>query len=216
MGTMTIKGLGTAIKDPDLVIIRILTSTLEKVYEDSIEASNKLVNDLKNVFESIGFEKQDLKTSRYVMRPIYEDVEVGVINKRKERQLKGFRLNHDLKIEFDLDNDKINEVLKCLSDFKDDLDFEIKFSVKNKDAMKNDVIFDATKNAKSNAKILAEASGVKLGDLIKIDFTWDHFDYFSKSRYDCDMISRDYKGYIEFTPDSVVISDGVLFVWEIK
>ena len=213
---MTIKGLGKAIRNPDLVIFRISTSILEKEYEDSIDTSNILINDLKKVFESIGFEKEDLKTSNYVMRPIYENVEVGVINKRKERQLKGFRLNHDLKIEFDLDNDKINEVLKCLSDFKDDLDFEIKFSVKNKDTMKKDLIFDATKNARFNAEILAEASGVELGDLIKIDFTWDHFDFYSDSHYDCDIISRDYKGYIEFTPDSIVISDGVLFIWEIK
>lgn len=217
MRTISIKGTGKAKRDPDLVIFDISTSAQSEVYADSVVESNRLVNKLKQSFEDMGFNKDDLKTVNYHTRPVYEYVEVGVVNKRSKRELECFEVSHDLKIEFDLDNDKINEVLNCLKDFRNGVDFNIRFSVKDKDSMKRDVILDATKNARTNAEILAEASSVRLGDLIKIEYNWSDFHFYSIADYDCCMdVSKEYSPYMEFTPDSIEISDNVSFIWEIK
>ena len=217
MRTISIKGVGKAKRDPDLVIFRISTTAFDKEYASAIDASNRLVNELKNDFKDLGFEKDDLKTTYFTTRQIHESVEVGVFNKRHESQLKGFKAIHDLKIEFDLDNDKINEVLGCLKNYGKDVEFDIEFSVKNKDSMKREVILDATRNARFNAEILAEASSVKLGDLIKIEYNWSDVRFISRAQYDINELSCEYSPeHIEFTPDSIEISDSVSFVWEIQ
>ena len=61
MRTISIKGVGKAKRNPDLVIFNISTSVQSKEYGKSIENSNRLVNKLKNEFEAIGFEKNYLK-----------------------------------------------------------------------------------------------------------------------------------------------------------
>lgn len=217
MKTISIKGIGKAKADPDLVIFNISTSVMEKEYSESIDASNRLINKLKQDLESIGFKKEDLKTTNFTTRQTFEYVEVGVISKKQERQFKGFNVDHDLKLEFELDDEKVNEVLKCLKNFKRNLQFRIDFSVKNRDAMKKEVIVDATRNARFNAEILAEASSVRLGNLIKIEYNWTEINFNSHAYYDVDMLCCDYESSdIQFTPDSIEIRDTVAFVWEIE
>ena len=215
MKTISIKGIGKAKRDPDLVIFKISTSVKSKEYETGISDSNRLVNELKSEFEVLGFQKEDLKTVRFYTRSIYDYVDVGLVNKRRKKQFEFFEVLHDLKIEFVIDNDKINEVMRCLKKFEN-IDFDINFSIMNKDAMKRDVILDATRNARFNAEILAEASSVELGDLIKIEYDWIDFNFNSIMDYDCMISSSDCDEYMEFNPDSIEISDTVAFIWEIK
>ena len=215
MRTISIKAEGKAKANPDLVIFSISTALTRKEYGESIDASNRLVNRLKQDFESIGFKKEDLKTTNFSTHQVVEYVETGLISKKQERQLEGFKTCHDLKIEFDLDDAKISEVLKCLKNYRRDVQFRIYFSVKNRDAMKREVITDATKNARLNAEILAEASSVKLGDLIKIEYNWNEFNFNSGAYYDADFLCDYGPSDISFTPDSVEISDTAAFVWEI-
>ena len=47
MRTITIKGKGKSVRNPDLVICKISASLLKEEFDDSIESMNKLVNDLK-------------------------------------------------------------------------------------------------------------------------------------------------------------------------
>ena len=217
MKTISIKGVGKARRNPDLAIFKISTSTRRKEYSQSIDASNMLVNDLKRDFEEMGFQKDDFKTVSFNTRPIYQSVEVGLVNKTHRMELECFEVSHDLKIEFDLDNDRINEVLKCLKGFGDEVQFAIDFSVKDKQSMKRDVIVDATKTARFNAEVLCEASSVELGDLIMIEYNWVDFNFYSRSYYDVDANCMcDCDEYMEFNPDTIEISDSVSFVWEIR
>ena len=214
MRTISIKGTGKAKRSPDLVIFNISTSVQSEEYSLSINRSNELVGKLKNDFESLGFERSDVKTVYYNTRPVYESVEVGVIEKRYKRVLIGHEVSHNLKIEFDLDNDRINDVLDCLKKYEKDVEFNIRFSVSDTDGMKRDVIVDATRNAKFNAEVLAEASQVRLGELVKIEYNWVDFSFISHSDIDmCMEYSID--SNVEFSPEDIEITDNVSFVWEI-
>lgn len=216
MRTISIKGVGKAKRNPDLVIFNISTNVESKEYAKSIENSNRLVNKLKDEFEAIGFEKCDIKTTYYNSRPIYQSVEVGVVSKRYERVLEGYVVEHNLKVEFDLDNDRIDEVINCLKKFENNLTFDINFSVRDRDGMKRDVIVDATRNARFNAEVLAEASSVKLGDLIKIEYNWVDFNFISSTDFDMSMSYMYDNTSMDFAPEEIEITDNVSFVWEIK
>ena len=200
-----------------MVIFRISISLRKDEYAGSVDASNRLINDLKDRLEGIGFQRDDVKTIHFSTRPIYQSVEEGLVNKRYRRQLECFETDHNIKMEFDLDNDMINQVLKCLKGFGSDLQFEIDFSVKDPQAMKREVILDATRNARFNAEVLAEASSVELGDLVSIEYNWVDFYFNSRSNYDFeDICLCDANEYVEFDPDEIEISDSVSFVWQIK
>lgn len=216
MRTISIKGVGKAKRNPDLVIFNISTSVKSKEYSKSIENSNSFVNKLKNEFISIGFEKQDLKTTYFNSRPVYQSVEVGVVSKRYERVLEGYVVEHNLKIEFDLENDRIDEVINCLKKFENHLTFDINFSVKDPEGMKRDVIVDATRNARFNAEVLAEASSLKLGDLLKIEYNWVDFNFISSTDFDMSMNYMCDGTSMDFAPEDIEITDNVSFVWEMK
>ena len=74
-------------------------------------------------------------------------------------------------------------------------------------------------NAKRKAEILCEASGVKLGDLIAIDYNWGELDIYSHTRYDCcedALYPMAASKAIDIDPDDIDVSDTATFVWELK
>lgn len=78
----------------------------------------------------------------------------------------------------------------------------------------------ASESALKKAKILCESSGVSLGELISIDYSWGDLNIFSETSYrileECLLESGMPKGSgIEIEPDDIETSDSVTFVWEI-
>ena len=180
MRTITIRGKGKSVKKPDLVIFDISLSITKEEFDDALDTINELIGNLKLSLKDIGFNEEDLKTVDFEVEQDYDYVEKGIFNKEYKNKFKGFEITHDLKLEFDLDNDKISEVINCLKDFDEKLDFEIAFSVKDKELMKKEVLTNAAKNAKDNAEILAEATSSQLGDLLKIEYDWIDPDFESR------------------------------------
>lgn len=112
----------------------------------------------------------------------------------------------------------MSKVLTAIVKDSMDLQFNIKFSVKDKAAVSEELLISATENAKRKAEILTMASGVTLGDLISIDYNWGELHLYSPTRYNmedsCISMSESYAPDIE--PDDIDVSDTVSFVWEIK
>ena len=192
MRTITIKGRGKSVKDPDLAIINISVSIVKEKFDDALDSMNDLIDELKGSLQNIGFEENDLKTITFNIEQKYDYVEKGIINKEYKNKFVGFQINHNLKLEFDFDNNKLSEVFHCLKNFDEKLEFRLHFSVKDKENMKKEVLINATENAKYKAEILAEASSAKLGDLIKIDYDWVDFNFVSRTNLD---VYDDYDAY---------------------
>ena len=79
----------------------------------------------------------------------------------------------------------------------------------------------ATTNAKRKAELLCETSGVKLGQLITIDYNWVELNIYSNARNDmaadcllaeAPMMARS----IDIEPDDIDVRDTAAFVWEIE
>lgn len=219
MRTITIKGGGKSTKSPDLIILKISIEISDEEFEVALNSMTDLINKLNDSLENIGFSKNDLKTLSYNIERNYDYVKKGIINKEYENKFAGFEISHELKLEFDFDTTILSNVLNSLNEFSEYLDFEIHFSVKDKELMKKEVLIDATKNAKFNAEILAEASDAKLGRLLKIEYEWDDTDFKSNTRlYDLDRYIRRSSVSINQTsivPEDIEISDVVIFIWEL-
>ena len=95
----------------------------------------------------------------------------------------------------------------------------IAFTVKDATAINEEMLRSATVNAKRKAEILCEASNVKMGQLLSIDYNWGELNIYSNTRYDmaedCMPMMAMPKS-IDIEPDDIDVSDTATFVWEIQ
>ena len=74
----------------------------------------------------------------------------------------------------------------------------------------------SAKDAREKADILCNAMGVKLGNLLTINYNWEEVSIYSPTR-----LSQHHElccceaAPIDFTPDDIDVTDDASFVWEI-
>ena len=219
MRTITVKGIGNVSAKPDLVVITMGLESLEKDYERAMQGASKKIKELNESLESVGFEKSSVKTTSFNVDARYESQKDGAGN--YTRVFKGFSCSQRLKIEFDLDMKLLALALNAIAGCVAKPELSIRFQVKDPTAISEELLKSATLNAKEKAKILCEALGVQLGDLLSVDYNWGELRIFSRTEF---MMAEKCMALptgasfddMDFEPDDVDLSDTVTFVWEIK
>lgn len=213
--TITVRGIGTASVKPDFIAITLNIVSKDMEYTKSVENANKRIEMLQNAVVSSGFAKEDLKTLSFNVRTNYEGEtdEHG----RYRNVFAGYVCRYTLKLSFDMDAKRLAETLTAISDSGANAEFSIKFTVKDPEKISAELLRSATENARQKAEILCEASGAKLGTLIKIDYDWTDINVYSASAYTMEM-ERGVAaaGAVpEFEPEDIKSSDSAAFIWEI-
>lgn len=86
-------------------------------------------------------------------------------------------------------------------------------------AVAAELLKSASENARAKAEILAEASGVKLGELVTIDYNWGELQLYSPTQYvmeDRCLASAPCASSIDIEPDDIESSDTVTLVWALS
>ncbi len=207
---ITVKGIGNVSAKPDLVEINLTLSRQNIDYERTMKESSDAIGNLQETIVKLGFDKKDLKTTDFSVRTEYE-------RKNYKSFFKGFLCSHRLKFEFDFEMSKLSEVLSAFAHCESKPEFTVNFTVKNKTAVNEALLVNATENAKAKAQILAKASGVTLGQIVNIDYNWGEMHMYSDTKYclmESDMMAPT-GAPMDFEPDDIDVSDTVTFVWEI-
>lgn len=218
--TITIKGVGKMKVNPDLVILNIIVDSKEKKYSDAVEKAAQKIEKLDNALVLVGIKKDEVKTSNYTVRTNY--VFINDKKNQSKRQFDGYTCEHKLKVSFDYDMKTLANVLESISNCFSEPQFDIVFTVKDKDAVNEELLSIAAKNAKKKAEILCEASGAKLGKLATINYNWSDINIFSRPpiRFDdtaeLSIPKLNATTSINIQPDSIDVSDSATFVWEIE
>lgn len=215
--TIHIKGIGHAAQVPDTVVLSLSLTARNKEYSAALTIGSQQVEMLREAIVEAGFKSKDLKTVNFDVRTIYEDEEYREgSSKRYRQQFVGFECQHDLQMTFALNNDKLNAVVDkiaaCLSEPK----ISIAFTIKDTDAFIDKLLKSAARDAKLKAKTLCTTAGVKLGNLIDIDYSHDDIAR-QEVRFDNQAVlgcSTDTA--FDFKPEEVHASDTVDFIWEIE
>ena len=79
------------------------------------------------------------------------------------------------------------------------------------------ILQDAAQNARRKAEVLCAATGVKLGQLLDVNYNWGEIDLYAQTKYsagDC-LAATCAPCDIEIDPDDIQAGDSVTFVWEI-
>jgi len=213
--TITVRGIGTASVKPDYIVISLNIVSKDMDYSKSVENANKRIELLQNAVVSSGFKKEDLKTLSFNVRTNYEGEtdEHG----RYRNVFAGYVCRYTLKLSFGMDAKLLAETLTAISASGADAEFSIKFTVKDPEKISAELLRSATENARQKAEILCEASGAKLGGLLKIDYDWTDINVVSASAYSLEMdrgVARA-NAVPEFEPEDIKSSDSATFIWEI-
>jgi len=215
MREMKVKGTGTFIGQPDLIEVTFSLITESKTYEETLKIADQTYNNLKDALVDIGFNEDDLKTTYFSINAYYEQIKDNSGN--YVSVFRGYRLTHNLRLEFDLDIDRLGEVLEVINNSNTKPNININFTIKDKDFVKQEVLKDAVNNAKELANILADASSVNLGYIKEIIYDNQDLNIYSKTNIDANTLYAAVENVdFNITPQDIEVIDFVLIVWEIN
>lgn len=213
--TITVRGVGTASVKPDFIAVTLNIVSKDKEYSESVENANKRIELLQKAVVSSGFAKEDLKTLSFNVNTNYENETDA--RGRYRNVFAGYVCRYSLKLSFDMDAKRLAETLTAISKSGADAEFSIQFTVKDPERVSAELLRSATENARQKADILCEASGVKLGKLVMIDYNWTNINVYSASAYtmdmDCEFLAK--ASVPEFEPEDIKSQDSAAFIWEI-
>lgn len=221
MRQIRVTGKGKLQAVPDRIIVSVILKGTEKEYKKAIEQSKKASQVVKSVFIKLGFDSKDIKTKKFEIDTKYER-EYDEKNRWKTI-FEGYEYVHAMNVEFDKDNERLGQILYGLSQCEETPEISLQYTVSDAEKLKNDLLSKAVQDSKIKAEILAQASGVSLGKIVHIDYSWgelkvassvmdDFLDCMKLSDEDCDEDFYD----MDIEPEDIKLSDNVTVIWEIK
>jgi hypothetical protein len=158
---ITVSGEGKVYTVPDVATVTLGIETngssVDEITEKNVSAMNKIIQELKN----LGIEEKDLQTTQYSVYPQYNWTE------KEGRIPDGYTISQNVKVKI-RDFDKISSVLTAGTENGANIVNSLQFEVDDAEQFKADARAKAIAQAKEKARVLAEQSGIKLGDIINV------------------------------------------------
>ena len=217
MRTIRVTGKGQLKVHPDMTRITMDLEGLCKEYSEALERSVKDTEELKDLLAPFGFERTDIKTPSFGVDAEYESYKVK--DEYKQRFV-GYKYRHVLKVEFESDNRRLGKILYALANSLLHPEFRISYTVKDPEAVKNELLGKAVKDAKEKAAVLSGAAGIALGEIQSVDYSWGEINFDVSPLKQLGMYGAPpvgSAGYdLDVEPDDIDAEDTVTVVWEIR
>ena len=218
MRTIRVTGKGKLKVHPDMTRIVITLEGIKPEYGDTLKRSAEETEQLKDTLAPFGFERSDLKTLSFSVDTEYESYKV---RDEYKRRFVGYKFTHVLKVEFDSDNQRLGKVLYALANCQLHPEFRLSYTVKDPEAVKNELLGKAVQDAAAKAGVLSSAAGVKLGEIQSVDYSWGEvrFEYepMEKLMLEKPCMAGGSGSYnMDIEPDDIDVQDTVTVIWEIR
>ena len=218
MRMIRVTGKGKIKVHPDTTRIVITLRDKNMDYGKTLKPSAEGTEELKDLLESAGFLRTDLKTLSFDVDTEYETYKV---KDEYKRHFTGYRFTHVLKVEFDSDNQRLGRVLTALAGCRLHPEFRLEYTVRDPEAVKNALLGRAVQDAVAKAGVLSSAAGVKLGEIESLDYSWGEIDLEIRpmgrnlnEEASLPMCADGCNPDIE--PDDIEAQDTVTAVWKIE
>lgn len=212
--TIRVKGNGKISVKPDTIKITIKAEGLCWNYDETIEQSTKDTRILRDALKNAGLDPKNLKTTYFSIDSEYESYRDK--NDDYKEKFVGYEYEHRTYIKFENDNKILGKVLYELAHCDVKVKFDINYTVKDKEKVKNDLLEKAVEDSTTKAKVLAKASGVKLKEILNIDYSWGEIDIYSSPMDDW-MVCEAKSSYdIDIEADDIDVQDTVTITWTIE
>lgn len=217
MRTIRVTGKGMLRVHPDMTRITITLEGRGMEYGEVLRLSSENTEAVKDLFVPFGFDRTDLKTLSFNVNTEYESYKV---KDQYRQRFAGYRFSHVLKVEFDSDNQRLGRILYALAHSPLRPEFRLSYTVKDPEAVKNELLGKAVQDAVAKAGVLSGAAGLKLGNIQTMDYSW------GRVEFEVEPMSRDMMLYeaaiaptesynMDIEPDDIEVQDTVTVVWEV-
>lgn len=216
--TIRVTGKGKLAVKPDLIELTLSIKDIKKEYDELLKRSSSATNEVKELLEKIGFERKNIKTKSFDINIEYDNYRDK--NDKWVEEFKGYSFIHKMKIEFEANNKMLGRVLYTLSKSTSYPLFSISYTVSNPEKYKNKLLENAINNSKEKAIVLANASGVKLGNILSIDYSWSELRIssspFEKKKWFFEEDDDESDYVIDVEIDDIDVTDTVTVIWNIE
>lgn len=206
--TISVKGVGNVSLPPDVTVITFEMNSFHREYTAAVEGLNERVAELREKLSGVDIDRKQLKTTRFDVDASYEYV-------KNERVFTGWVAKHNLRLELPVDRDLLNRAFGAVATESIQAEFNIHFEVKDKAAVREAVLVDATKKAQKNAKAIASAAGCSLGKVVKMEYRWSEVHFRSVGYAMASTMDMCEASLPDIEPDDVEAQDSVTVVWEL-
>lgn len=214
-----VTGKGTIKVKPDITRITMTLEGCYPEYEEALRCAAEDTEALKDILENQGFERSEAKTLSFHVNTKHESYQEK--DKSWKQRFLGYEFQHILKVELDSDNKRLGRILYALANaVKIRPEFCLSYSVKDREASKNELLGKAVEDARKKAAVLTQAAGVFLKEIQSIDYSWEEINFECRPmranmlmEKSCAAEEGSYEMDIE--PDEIQASDTVTVVWEI-
>lgn len=156
--TISMTGEGKVVVVPDIAKVSLGLETknfdVAKAQKENSDRMNQVIGDLK----ALDVAKEDIKTTNYNIYPNYDWTSGS-------QTLLNYSVTQTVEIKI-RDLNKVSQVLALAGKYNLNQVGGLQFSVDNIEAVREEARIKAFDQAKSKAKVLAEAAGVKLGNVV--------------------------------------------------
>ncbi|RMH64059.1 MAG: DUF541 domain-containing protein [Calditrichaeota bacterium] len=206
MRVLRVEGRSEISGESDWVILSFEVNAESSNYAICMQTLDSRTYHLKKNIEQAGLDAEQVKTSDYDLRIKYRDVD-------GEDIFAGFFARHNLVIEFPMERELLSRVLGLIAGGQSSAEINIRFSVRDKEALRHQAMEEAVRTARDNAEALARAADIKLGPILQIDY--GTFDVHIKEQ-SYNMLLEPSANYgAHFAPKKVTIGETVHLTYEI-
>ncbi len=201
-----IRGQATVSERPDWVVISLEVNANHRDFARCTAELAHLTESLRRDMETVGVDRANLKTGQLSVSTEFD-------YRDRKRVFAGYRASHSLTLEFALQTEQLNRVLAKLGQTESRSEFNVRFTVQDPEPMRDRALKEAVRKGREKARLLAEAAGVSLGELLQIDLSWTDVHIHSSTAMV--MESRAMAPDYDVIPEDVEFEESVNLVWEI-
>lgn len=204
---------------PDYTKISLtITATLPE-YDKCLAKSVEDMNTIVECIKQFGFERKELKTSNFEINRKTEGYR-DKYNDWKYRFI-GYEYTQDLNFSFQNDNKRLGQILYALAHLSIIPEIRISYFCSDVEIIKNQLLELAIQDAKTKAELLTSAAGVKLCEILDIDYSWISVTFESEDMKFCQPTGAadlcESSAYdVDFEPDDIDTSDSVRITFRIE
>lgn len=210
---ITVRGAESVKTKPDYVILTFTVEHKDKSYAGAAENVAGRVHNLTVALTQAGFASEWIKTTRYEIRENY----VFFTDRKNmhQRQLDGYICTQRLQVEFYFDSDLLGRGISTVANCLASPQFDISYTIKDKDALIEELLKKAATRARRKAEVLCASAGGSLGKLVSVDYNCNNFPSHFPKPASTHAITASLPA-LDFQPKDIEVSETVTFVWEIE
>lgn len=210
--TLSIKGRGRVSKAPDQMEVTFTLHGRNKEYEKAMDELNKKQHNIHEDLEQLDINPSELKTISF---DVTEETKEKINDDgSRSQEFVGYKVSHTLILKRPLDKELLGSILESISKGNSEPQLVLRFTLKEPEALKKELLKNATEDALEKAKIITEASGVILGELISINYDVHDPSLVSATRFSDRALGASYQ--LDFEPTNIEEEDEIDFVWRIE